>query len=208
MKRVTDYTAEELLTVDEEQLNKLIEIECMIEGVERIDPPGPEPTFGENLQLKTFYTLGNNVLFSSAEKAQEASRLATHEMAYTSLNGKYSAKKKSTDSIQMNTYYDADELDSIKADKASFEKAHALWARKNSAYLDYCKERMKAESQVYDAINNAAETIGEEKRRLEQYKHFLDLAEDAAIAGRFFTDMLVKQGWSEEEAQKELDRCN
>lgn len=206
MKRVLDYSEKELLAFDDDQLAKLIEIECMVEGVEAVDPPGVEPTFCDELQTKNFYKLNGNILFPTIESANEASRLATHEMEYTSLNGKYAAKVKKVDNVQVETYYDYDELSAIKADKESFDKVHSQWQKRQSAFSAYCKNRDKAESAVYNAINSARETLGEENKRLAQYQRYLELAEDAEIAGRFFVDMLTKQGWGEEETSKELER--
>ena len=206
MKRVLDYSEKELLAFDDDQLAKLIEIECMVEGVEAVDPPGVEPTFGGELQTKNFYKLNGNILFPTIESANEASRLATHEMEYTSLNGKYAAKVKKVDNVQVETYYDYDELSAIKADKESFDKVHSQWQKRQSAFSAYCKNRDKAESTVYNAINSARETLGEENKRLAQYQRYLELAEDAEIAGRFFVDMLTKQGWVEEETSEELER--
>ena len=206
MKRVLDYSEKELLAFDDDQLAKLIEIECMVEGVEAVDPPGVEPTFGGELQTKNYYKLNGNILFPTIESANEASRLATHEMEYTSLNGKYAAKVKKVDNVQVETYYDYDELSAIKADKESFDKVHSQWQKRQSAFSAYCKNRDKAESTVYNAINSARETLGEENKRLAQYQRYLELAEDAEIAGRFFVDMLTKQGWVEEETKEELER--
>ena len=206
MKRVLDYSEKELLAFDDDQLAKLIEIECMVEGVEAVDPPGVEPTFGGELQTKNFYKLNGNILFPTIESANEASRLATHEMEYTSLNGKNAAKVKNVDNVQVETYYDYDELSAIKADKESFDKVHSQWKKRQSAFSAYCKNRDKAESTVYNAINSARETLGEENKRLAQYQRYLELAEDAEIAGRFFVDMLTKQGWVEEETSEELER--
>jgi hypothetical protein len=208
MKRVSDYTEAELLAFDDGQLNKLIEIECMVEGVEAVEPPGIEPTFGGDLQTKNYYTLENQILFPSIESANEASKLATHVREYSQLNGKYLAKLKKGDNVQVDTFYDYAEVSEIKADKESFDKLHEQWARRNSAYNSYCNLRNKAESAVYDAINSARETIGEENKRLAQYNRYLELAEDPEIAGRFFLDMLKKQGWGEEESKKELERVS
>ena len=208
MKRVLDYSEKELLAFDDDQLSKLIEIECMVEGVEPVDPPGPEPTFGGELQTKNFYKLNGNILFPSIESANEASRLATHEQDYASLNGKYSAKIKRVDNVQVETYYDYAELSSVKADKEAFDKVHSQWQKRDSAYTSYCKKRDKAESTVYNAINSARETIGEENKRTAQYLRYLELAEDPTIAARFFAEMLSKQGWDDEEVKKELERVN
>jgi len=208
MKRVSEYTEHELLAFDDSQLDKLIEIECMVEGVEAVDPPGIEPTFGGDLQTKNFYTLDSALLFPSIEAANEASKLATHVREYTQLNGQYLAKLKKTDNVQVDTFYDYAEVSEIKADKESFDKLHSQWEKRASAYNGYCKKRDKAESTVYNAINGARETVGEENKRLSQYARYLELAEDPEIAGRFFLDMLIKQGWDEEEAKKELDRVS
>lgn len=208
MKRVSDYTNAELLAFDDSQLETLIEIECMVEGVEAAPPPGAEPTFGEGLRTKNFYSIEDRLLFPSIEAANEASKLATHTREYESLNGKYLAKSKKVDNVQVNTYYDYTEVAEIKADKDSFDKLHEQWSKRNSAYAWYCKKRDKAESAVYAAINTARETVGEENKRLAQYARYLELAEDPAIASRFFIDMLTKQGWDEAEAKKELERVS
>ena len=206
MKRVSDYSEKELLAFGDDELSKLIEIECMVEGVEAVDPPGIEPTFGGDLQTKNFYKLNGNILFPSIEAANEAARLATHEQDYASLNGKYSAKVKKVDVVQVDTFYDYAELSAIKADKDSYDKVHSQWEKRESAYSSYCKKRDKAESTVYKAINSARETLGEENKRTAQYLRYLELAEDPEIASRFFVDMLTKQGWDEEEVKKELER--
>lgn len=206
MKRVSDYSEKELLDFNDDELSKLIEIECMVEGVEAVDPPGIEPTFGGELKTKNFYKLNGNILFPSIEAANEASRLATHEQEYASLNGKYSAKVKKVDNVTVETFYDYAELSAIKADKESFDKIHSQWEKRENAYTGYCKKRDKAEGTVYKAINSARETLGEENKRTSQYVRYLELAEDPAIAGRFFVDMLTKQGWDEEETKKELAR--
>ena len=202
MKRVSDYSEKELLAFTDDQLSKLIEIECMVEGVEPVDPPGTEPTFGGELQTINFYKLNVNILFPTIEAANEASRLATHELEYTSLNGKYAAKIKKVDSVQVETFYDYNELSAIKADKESFEKLLEQWEKRDSAYNSYCKKRNNAESTVYKAINGARETLGEENKRESQYSRYLELAEDAEIAGRFFLDMLKNQGWDDPDANK------
>lgn len=206
MKRVADYSEKELLAFDDDKLSKLIEIECMVEGVEAVDPPGIEPTFGGELQTKNFYKINGNILFPSIEAANEASRLATHEQDYASLNGKYSVKVKKVDNVSVETFYDYAELSAIKADKESFDKVHSQWEKRDSAYSSYCKKRDLAEGTVYKAINSARETIGEENKRTAQYNRYLELAEDAEIAWRFFSDMLTKQGWDEQDVQKELAR--
>ena len=206
MKRVSDYSEKELLAFTDDQLSKLIEIECMVEGVEMVDPPGDEPAFGGNLQLKNFYKIGGSILFPTIELANKAASLATHEMEDTSLNGKYAASVKKVDTVQVESYYDFAELSAVKADKESFDKVHSQWEKRQRAYNGYCKNRDKAESTVYNAINSARETLGEENKRLAQYQRYLELAEDPEVAGRFFVDMLTKQGWDEIETQKELAR--
>lgn len=208
MKRVSDYSEKELLAFEDDQLSKLIEIECMVEGVEEVPPPGDEPAFGGDLKTKNFYRLGGNLLFPTAESANEASKLATHELEYTSLNGKYAAKEKRTDTVSVDTFYDYKELSAVKADKDSFDKVHSQWEKRNRAYDEYCRKRDKAESRVYDAVNSARETIGEENKRLAQYQRYVELAEDKNIAGKFFVEMLTKQGWSDDDARKELLRVN
>lgn len=206
MKRVQDYSEKELLALGDDQLGKLIEIECMVEGIEAVEPPGAEPTFGEGLQTKNFYRLGSNVLFPTIEAANEASRLATHEQEYAGLNGKYSARVKKVDQVVVDTYYDYEELSAVKADKESFDKTHKQWQNRERAYLEYCKKRDKAERAVYDVIYSARENLGEQNKRTAQYQRYLELAEDTEIASRFFLEMLTKQGWDEAEAAKELDR--
>lgn len=206
MKRVEDYSQAELLALSEEDIAKLAEIECMIDGVQMVPPPGVEPVFGEKLEKHQYFLIGDRLLYPTAEAAAQAAALAVRTSDYESLDGVYSAKLGAAPNIQLGTYYHHEDLMQVKDQKNAFEREKSAWNSRERQYNNYCDKKRRATGRVYDAVRNAQDELGAANDRVASYTKYVELAGDPVIATRFFREMLKKQDWSDDEIDKEVIR--
>ena len=206
MKRLDDYTSEELNALTEQEIAVLTAVEMMAEGVQEEAQPGPQPIFGESLQATTLYTLSSNALYATAEDAQKAADLAVGVSTYESLKSTYAYDKEERPTVHAKPHYDLDDFRAVKAQRTTFERESNDWERRNRAWSEYCRSRSKVEETVWDRLREARSEVGEAEAREKEFLKFVELAGGAEVAGRFFLNMLNKQGWDEGSAAEELQR--
>ena len=206
MKRVEEYSQAELLTLGDDEVTVLAEIECMIDGVQMVPPPGPEPVFGQKLEKTAFFRIDGALLFPTAESAMQAASLAVRKQDYEGLDGTYSAKNETNSGISTQEYYLYEDLMKVKANKAEYETVKSAWNSRERAYNNYLNKKNKAETRVYDAIRKAQEELGAANDRVASFTKYVELADDPEIAEKFFREMLKKQDWSETEIEAEVAR--
>ena len=197
IKRYTDFTNEELLNLTDEDIENLIDVECMFAGVV---PIRIEPTYMDVPELPEtdteVYNVGN-FTFGSFEEADRVKNLINecksicrirydymygYENGYVTHNDDYACISK------QRTYTEK-----------TFEKAKDIIIRRNNiikdnkAMLDEFKEASRdyteIRDKVYDAVYNAKKEHVELENARRVYDRYLALSNgDEATADKFFAE--------------------
>lgn len=195
MKRLEDYTREELINITDEERKLLIEIEAMCEGVEIPDTPKYiEETFVDRPDMEVYEVEAGDLIYTSKEEAEKVvsflNSISRGTLDYEYANG-YDRKY----------YKPVDDLVSAKSIRAySYEKyrqiGKLLKANKNakevndklkSEYIDAIKGYNDIVAEVQEAIDNAVYAQQTEERYRTAYNRYVELANgDKEMAQKFF----------------------
>ena len=197
MKRLTDYTNKELSMLTEEEIAKLIDIECMSEGVPLSITPKPilkeipeiqKPTT-EVFSVDNYYFTNKDEADRLADILTSAKSRVTAEYNYNIGNAEYKYCKK----YETNTYvkklycYSIEEYknlsDTLKI-KTEIENSN-----KDSMddYNEIMSERNNIINNVWSAINNANCEMRKINNALDVYKKYIELSDgNEEIAQNFF----------------------
>ena len=197
LKRYTDYSNKELSEMTDEEIEKLVDIECMLAGVvsKRIepiymkDPDIPEPD-------ANVYKVGD-FMFTRLEDAErvkdcvnacESTCRISYDYAYGYENG-YLVSYSDPVSVDKKSTYTRDTYDRVKdifvkRDKVKKDNEY-LKKQFNSESESYKEIRDKVENAVYEAIKKQSEL---ETAKII-YERYLNLSNgDALTAEKFFLE--------------------
>lgn len=195
MKRLEDYTREELINITDEEKKLLIEIEAMCEGVEIPEEPKYlEEVFVDRPDMEVYEVEVGDLIYTSKEEAEKVvsflNSTSRGELDYKYENG-YDRKY----------YKPVNDLVSAKSIRAySYEKyqqiGKLLKANKNakevnnklkSEYTDAVKGYNDIVAEVQEAIDNAVYAQQTEERYKIAYARYIELANgDKEVAQKFF----------------------
>jgi hypothetical protein len=194
MKRLADYTNEELLALTEEQQKRLVELECAYQGIIITPDPILQPVPEINIEptIEAYEIFG--LIFLRSEEAVAVSKMAVMTTArnYNINSSKEWLEPKINnynEGMKPRKFYNKTDLDKV----TNLIKAQSRIEKENETALKEYKTAHEAvekiELALYYAIHLAKIEAEEMRRAKEVYAKHLDLAEgNATIAEKFFRD--------------------
>jgi hypothetical protein len=187
MTRVYDMTEEEILALTDDQINKLIDYECALEGAPMLPPdPGPKPTKdapppdAQAYEVAGFYVLDADhagrilaALNSGTLYTTEYGRNSSIKYLSPIGNGSYHAPK-----VEAKMFHSAELWDSVKGDQSAFAETEKEWERREEIYNKAVKERSKLTEAVWEHVGNLRSHAWQRERIRDEFKRYLDLAEN------------------------------
>ncbi len=199
MKYLDRYTNEELLTLSEEDVQTLIELQCALDG-NPILPPCPvapiEPevpldkviwmvkydyseiaiTMVESDAIKIADTINESTLYLSRNEyfgSKSFPVIHSANARKAKIEKQSCASKELVESL-------ASQLEKFKKDSTEYDKALEV-------YQDALDARKQSVAKIDDAISNASQDEYMHKDALDKYNHYLKLSDgDKKIAMKFF----------------------
>lgn len=182
MKSYSDYTEMELANMTSEQIETLIDIECMTTGAPLSIS---EPIYMEVPEVEppkeTVYALSvGDVLLTSKEEAESLlfalNSLETRvKTDYNYSNGykrRYIVPKEHDEVIRKEMYYSKSAYSNISQTLCAVKEAEAENEKRKEAYKKSCEKRNEVVSEVMGAYYNALDykrNVEEAKRVFEKY---------------------------------------
>lgn len=208
MKRLTDYTDDELLQLTDEQAQQLTTLECAFEGVPLLGlAPVPPPTPAGKPTVEV-YTLPS-LIFASMDQCtkvrlllEECQLLETYYVAGYRHQGVQ--PKDEVPPAQRELYWDPDvytqhkaELEAHAGRKEEYEKAQREHHRNVEAWRTI-------NTRVYSAISRAKEEQRERQQLLATFKEYVRLADgDNVMALQFL--LKAHSNYDEEYVREVVD---
>lgn len=195
MKRLEDYTREELINITDEEKKLLIEIEAMCEGVEIPDTPKYiEEQFVDRPDMEVYEIEVGDLIYTSKEEAEKVISFLNSTSRGT-LDYKYET------GYDRKYYKSNDDLVSAKSirvysDEKYRQISNLLKANKNAKevndklkneYINAIKGYNNIVAEVQEAIDNAVYAKQTEERYRTAYDRYIELANgDKEVAQTFF----------------------
>ena len=195
MKRLEDYTREELINITDEEKKLLIEIEAMCEGVEIPEEPKYlEEQFVDRPDMEVYEVEVDTLYYTSKEEAEKV-------VSFLNSTSRGRLDYKYENGYDRKYYEPVDGLVSAKAMRAySYEKYHQigqlLKANKKvkevndklkSNYNDAIKGYNNIVAEVQEAIDEAIYAQQKEEHYKTAYARYIELANgDKEVAQKFF----------------------
>lgn len=198
MKRLEEFTSEELLNLKDEEINDLIDLECAYAGV-RLLPPCPTAINISQIEPDTtvyetgYFTIGNK---EDADKLLELLKtIDLVELIYDSQAGydKKYIKKRNADNIRMENkkVFSVERFNLLKDELIKAAQDKAQYDKEKSLYNEILKERQDVSSLVYDTLNKIQQDEFKKQRIISQYNRYLTLSNgDTEVAKKFLSDVL------------------
>lgn len=197
MKKLEDYTNEELSVLTYPEIENLIDVECMRAGVPLSIMP--KPVLKEVPEIKEptteIYMVDNYYFTDKSEADQLATLLSSVESRVTTdynynvggSNYKFYKKYDTTTSVKKAYYYSKEEyydlLDVLKSKKDIEDYNRDI----TNEYNDAISERRDTVNMVWDAINDAKYEMEKISEALDIYSKYVELSDgDEDIAKKFF----------------------
>jgi hypothetical protein len=187
MTRIYDMTEEEILALTDDQINKLIDYECALEGAPMLPPdPGPKPTKDiPEPDVQAYAVAGFNVL-----DADHAGRILTalnsgtlynieygrnYDVKYLSpiTSGSYHAPK-----VEVKSFHSAELWDSIKDTQSAFAEQEKEWNRRKEIYNTAVEGRAKLTESVWEHVGNLRSHAWEREQIRGEFRRYMELAEN------------------------------
>ena len=195
MKRLKDYTKEELINITDEEKKLLIEVEAMCEGVEIPE----EPKYLEVLEveapdMEVYVVETDDLIYESKEKAERVvsflNSIRTGNLDYDYLNGYDRKYFKTTDklvSAKAVRVYSYEKYRKLSELLRTNKKAKELNDNLRSEYNEALKGFNKIVAEVQGAIDNAVYEQQAEERYRTAYNRYIEIANgDKEVAQKFF----------------------
>lgn len=192
MKRISEYTDEELMELSEEEIGNIIDLECAYEKV----PLLPEhPVAPPQIEIKPDQ-IGHQVgdyIFLSKEDANAVlsvlQKFDIYEKNYGSCNGEGLRKLNHSPSMKERPFYSEEYFSTIKEEKENYERVKGKYDSLLREYNSIHSDRKSVISTVRDTIQEARDTKGRILDFSKKYLRYMDLANgDKEVAYRFMTD--------------------
>lgn len=199
MKLLNDYTGQEIENLTDEQVSKLIDLECAEEGVPFLPPqpvkpevPLPEP------DLKLFGVPGTDLYFEfeadavSVRADLRSRKPVTVEREYMfGWNvGSVSWPRpitKLTDDIEVVRVHRRETLDKFKDQAARIKEQTENYDADEKAFSKIAESRQRIADYVWKTVNKALSWKQKRNQLAEAFERYFNMAEcDLAVALRFF----------------------
>lgn len=197
MKRLEDYTNEELSVLTELEIENLIDVECMAEGVPLSITPKPVLKELPKIEdpINAVYKVDDYYFTDKSEADQLATLLSSVTSRVTTdynynISGsdyRYYKKYESPVDIKKNFYYSKEEynelMDILKS-KKDIEEYNRIAQKEYEASVSGRRETVNS---VIDAINNAKYEMRKINEAIDIYKKYIELSDgEEEIAKKFF----------------------
>ena len=167
--RYADMTQEQLSKVDDDDIVRLIEIECAFEGIRPIDEP-EKPVYQDVDAKKTeiAYVVGDGTSYGTAfmlknkEDAEAILKMQIVKSDYDYDIGNSFKWLKATAPIGFieKHYYKQKDVKSLAVELKENELRRKKYESQLSAYNSYTKAVGKIQTQVHEAVTDAKESFG------------------------------------------------
>lgn len=211
MKRYTEYTDAQLVTMPKDELEKLIDIECAYAGIELLpEHPGIEPVKPEVKQTM-FWSVGGfkfdnsedaNKVYAALTKCKLYDNNWKYGVEYYSLmdSGSYYYPKVTTDKAATEA-----ELDKHKEELTQYDELHKVWKAKNNRYESVLKERQRIIDAVQERITAYWDFQREYNEAISNLERYYELAENnISIALNFYRSAVTNQTDAQVEAENDF----
>jgi hypothetical protein len=194
IKLLRDYTGAELEELSEQQVQRLVDLECAEAGLPFApDPPPPYAPLKQEHDVRLYQVGKTDILVDRREKAEEiAAFLRQHELWTNEVDWRFgyvSVGKRSEDALEV-AAVDSYSLAKLQARKDALAKdAEAKKAHEEAtqAYSKACEARQNVSDAVWKVAYAAWRFRGRREELEAQLKRCVELAEgNEAIGLRFF----------------------
>jgi len=187
MKRLNDYSNEELLALDNDKTKLLIAIEAMVAGIE---DPGERPVAPEAPAIEKtvpMYQVGN-LLFDTQKEAAKAAELCAFKSNYDYACGyDYNYVERDELEIKKVMFYSKDDVMKMAVELKRYREAKNKYENDLRAYNKRFEALDGIRKKLFDSIDEARELRDRQQTLKAAYKRYLELADgDAEVAGKFF----------------------
>lgn len=187
MKRYTEMSDKELVSLSDEQIRKLVDIELMHDGAQLAPDPGERPEFRLEKRWKGFETCG--IIFTTREQAEAFLRLEPMTSDYdykTGYDYRFVIPHRGAE-IRPVEYHLRDDIAAHVRDLVALKEAQTLYDNAKKAWDKYYELVTCHEKEVRSKVYAAREKARQLKAHIEVWKKYLELADnDAVTAERFF----------------------
>lgn len=211
IKRLYDYTNDELLALDAEAILRLKDQECLFEGAPLLpNPPGPEPSRPKVVGEQVAYRVSAEMTFFSETDAQEVLALIRSKPRADGyhLNGRWDGPQglKTEDpnqgSMTTERFWTPEQWAQHKQDQEAYQKLKSEWDAHDKEYREAEKARAKAVERVSEALEQAHEQARTAQSIRDTFARYVELSNgDLTVAANF---MYQSTRWSEDTINKVL----
>lgn len=195
MKRLEDYADEELLNMTEEQVEDLIDLECVHEGVRLLPELPVKPTEKppeedfEFFEIEPLQLVDRKDATLIAETVADMDRVESKYESGPSYTRIVTGSKKEEPSIQKKTKFSEKYLNEVKATKQRIDERNKEYKGLKDEYDTVSEARSSIITNVLDKIKEARQA-GKRLLALRDESHrYLKLSMgDKEIAQRFMSD--------------------
>ena len=187
MKRYCEMDEAELVALTDEQINKLVDYECAMEGAPMLPPsPGPKPTNELPDKDATVYDVAGCLTLDKdhAAKILEAmtgGRLWSEGYEGRSYDVKFLQPISSSDyhypKITTRTIYSIERWNEIKDRVSKHTATLQAWEAKDKEYTKAAKERCAIHDRVWNCVADAREHAEQREQLRREFARYLELAE-------------------------------
>lgn len=195
MKRLDDYTREELINITDEERELLIEVEAMCEGVDIPEEPKYlEEQFVDRPDMEVYEVEVGDLIYTSKEEAEKVvsflNSTSRGGLDYKYENGYDRKYYKPTDTLisaKSVRAYSYEKYKQIGELLKTNKKAKEINENLKSDYTNAIKGYNNIKAEVQQAIDNAVYAQQTEERYKTAYNRYIELANgDKEVAQKFF----------------------
>lgn len=207
MRRLDDYTNDELCQMSEQDVAHLVEVECAHAGAPLLpDHPGEAPAKSDDLApTMTVHVVADHSFVTHEDATRVAELIGSIETAdvgYVS-GPSYSKKvrrvRRQTPSISTDAVYSEEQANRIAANLEHYEDQKSEWSRRKSEYDEAVEKREGVRSRVRTAISEAKDAEQHLLDARARFDRYLGLADnDHHIAWRFFANAYASMAEDEQ----------
>jgi hypothetical protein len=190
MKRYTELDHDDLVALDEEGVQKLIDIEVAHSGIVPVGKPSAVSLVQEVLRKDDVYFEVGGLLLKNQEDAHTIAGMEIFTADYDHATGGYNykyAKRNTSLQVESSSFYNQDDLAKAKEIIRDNETKRDEHREAQSEYDDYLKQTSEHHTTIWGAVNEARNRERKVATARETFARYLVLADgDEKIAITFF----------------------
>jgi len=196
MKTYKDYTDDELMALDDDQLDMLIDLQCAINGVPLL-PIEPEPvnidlppTDAQVYEVAGFYFKERESADRIMEAINKEVRVdVTYDWQLSDRTEYIQGYASTGANITAKDVYSNDLYDETKAKRAKLKAMKDLYDKQRGDFDSIKSQREESASEVFRSVYKAREERENKIIAHQRYDRYVKLANgDANLANKFFAD--------------------